>query len=110
MSDMSHVPSEVELERAASSAEQNFDVLAPVKLRLSVEVGSATLTLSELLGLTRGDVVELDRECNALLDICANGTLIAKGEVVSVDGRFGIKIRELSQRRSGMSGSDQALG
>lgn len=107
MSDMSQVPTDLELERAAASAEQNFDVLAPVKLKLSVEVGSATLTLSELLSLKQGAVVELDRECDALLDICANGTLIAKGEVVSVDGRYGIKIVELSQRRPGSGFSDQ---
>lgn len=110
MTDMSHVPSELDLERAATSAEQNFDVLAPVKLRLSVEVGSATLTLSELLSLSKGAVVELDRDCNSLLDICANGTLIARGEVVSVDGRYGIKVAELCQRRGGVAPSDQALG
>jgi flagellar motor switch protein FliN len=83
----------------------NFELLAGVSLRISVEVGSAALTLSELLRLGEGSVVELDRQANDLLDIFANGTLIAKGEIVDVDGRYGIRVVEVvaaNQRLAGL--------
>jgi flagellar motor switch protein FliN len=87
MSDMTEAPN-----MRPASSEGNFDLLAGVSLRISVEVGSASLTLSELLRLGEGSVVELDRRANEHLDIIANGTLIAKGEIVEVDGRYGIRV------------------
>jgi flagellar motor switch protein FliN len=87
MSDMTEAPS-----MRPPSAEGNFDLLAGVSLRISVEVGSASLTLSELLRMGEGSVVELDRQANDHLDIIANGTLIAKGEIVDVDGRYAVRI------------------
>lgn len=87
MSDMTEAPT-----MRPASSEGNFDLLAGVSLRISVEVGSASLTLSELLRLGEGSVVELDRQANDHLDIIANGTLIAKGEIVEVDGRYGIRV------------------
>lgn len=71
---------------------RNLGLLAEIPLRVSVEVGSASLKLSELLDLAEGSVVELDRQANELLDILVNGTLVAKGEVVTVNGRFGIRV------------------
>ena len=71
---------------------RNFRLLADIPLRVSVEVGSSSLKLSELLDLAEGSVVELDRQANELLDILVNGTLVAKGEVVTVNGRFGIRV------------------
>jgi flagellar motor switch protein FliN len=72
--------------------ERNMALLGGVSVRVSVEVGSAALRLSELLNLAEGSVVELDRQANDLLDIMANGTLIAKGEIVTVDGRYGVRV------------------
>lgn len=94
MSDMSEAP------RASDAAsgvrlDHNFDLLAGVSLRISVEVGSASMRLSDLLALGEGSVVELDRQANDLLDIFANGTLIAKGEIVNVDGRYGVRVSEV---------------
>lgn len=91
MSDMTEAPRL----RAAQSGVQaggNFDLLAGVSLRISVEVGSALLTLAELVRLGEGSVVELDRQANDPLDIMANGTLIATGEIVEVNGRYGIRV------------------
>lgn len=91
MSDMTEAPTM----RAAHSAAQldsNFDLLSGVSLRISVEVGSALLTLAELVRLGEGSVVELDRQANDPLDIMANGTLIATGEIVEVGGRYGIRV------------------
>ncbi len=77
------------------SASRNYQLLADIPVRLSVEVGSTSLKLSELLDLAEGSVVELDRQANELLDILVNGTLVAKGEVVTVNGRFGIRVVEV---------------
>lgn len=101
MSDMANAPSASDIEQATDLLDQNFDLLAGVSLRVSVEVGSASLKLSDLLNLNKGSVVELDRDANALLDVFANGTLIARGEVVAVDGRYGIRVIEVVDRRTG---------
>ena len=74
---------------------RNYRLLADIPVRLSVEVGSTALKLSELMDLNEGSIVELDRQSHELLDIMANGTLIAKGEVVTVNGRFGIRVVEV---------------
>ena len=71
---------------------RNYQLLAEIPVRLSVEVGSTSLRLSELLDMAEGSIVELDRQANELLDILVNGTLVAKGEVVTVNGRFGIRV------------------
>src|SRR3546814_7725127 len=89
MTDIAEAPKAARADRRDKSigAAPNFDLLAGVSLRVSVEVGSTSMTLSELLALGEGSVIELDRAATDLLDIYANGTLIAKGEIVSVDGR-----------------------
>ncbi|MGZ8281570.1 MAG: flagellar motor switch protein FliN [Allosphingosinicella sp.] len=74
---------------------RNYALLADIPVRMSVEVGSTALRLSELMDLAEGSVVELDRQSHELLDIMANGTLVAKGEVVTVNGRFGIRVVEV---------------
>lgn len=70
----------------------NFRLLADVPIRLAVQVGSTAMKLSDLIELVEGSVVELDRQTHELLDITANGTLIARGEVVMVNGRFGVRV------------------
>lgn len=102
MSDMASAPSAVDIQQASELPDHNFELLAGVSLRVSVEVGSASLKLSELLSLSKGSIVELDRDADALLDILANGTLIARGDVVAVDGRYGIRVAELVDRREGV--------
>lgn len=78
-----------------SSAQRNLALLGGVTVRVSVEVGSASLRLADLLELQEGGVIELDRQADDLLDVFANGTLIARGEVVGVDGRYGIRLIEV---------------
>ena len=70
----------------------NFRLIADVPIRLSVQVGSTSMKLADLVELVEGSVVELDRQTHELLDIMANGTLIASGEVVMVNGRFGVRV------------------
>lgn len=107
MSDMSEAPSPNDGGVSTMRPDQNFDLLAGVSLRISVEVGSASVKLSELLNLAEGSVIELDRQVNDLLDIFANGTLIAKGEIVTVDGRYGIRIAEIVSPGRPLSGIER---
>jgi len=103
MGDMGEAP----LAQAEAIGSRNFKVLADIPLRLSVEVGSTSLKLSELLDLAEGSVVELDRQANELLDILVNGTLIAKGEVVTVNGRFGIRVVDVVASEARIAGLER---
>ena len=94
MSDMTEAPQKASDKRDASQT-ANLDLLAGVSLRVSVEVGSTSISLADVMNLGEGSVLELDRQANDPLDIFANGTLIAKGEVVTVDGRYGIRVTEV---------------
>lgn len=82
---------------AAAPAEPaaNLRLLQDVDVRLTVEIGSTTLSLRELLALGEASVIELDRQAGELLDVLVNGTLIGRGEVVTVGERFGVKLVEL---------------
>ncbi|KQT34735.1 flagellar motor switch protein FliN [Sphingomonas sp. Leaf412] len=73
----------------------NLRLLQDVDVRLTVEIGSTTLSLRELLALGEASVIELDRNAGELLDVFVNGTLIGRGEVVTVGERFGVKMTEL---------------
>lgn len=95
MSDMSEAPQFEAQAVASPRPDHNLDLLSGVSLRVSVEVGSTAITLSDLLNLGEGSVVELDRQSGDLLDIFANGTLIAKGEIVMVEGRYGIRVVDI---------------
>ena len=86
---------------------RNYKLLSDIPVRLSVEVGSACLKLSELMDLAEGSVVELDRQANELLDILVNGTLVAKGEVVTVNGRFGIRVVDVVNADAGAAGLER---
>ena len=84
---------------AASFAEPgvaaNFRLLQDVDVKLTVEIGSTQLSLRELLALGEASVIELDRHANELLDVFVNGTLIGRGEVVTVGEKFGVRMTEL---------------
>ncbi|MDB5674125.1 MAG: fliN [Sphingomonas bacterium] len=78
-----------------ASLAANFRLLQDVDVKLTVEIGSTSLTLRELLALSESSVIELDRQSNELLDVLVNGTLIGRGEVVMVGDRFGVRMTEL---------------
>ena len=75
---------------------RGFDILKDVDVRLSVELGRTEMKLKEVLALGEDSVVMLDRLTDELLDVMVNGTLIAKGEIVAENGRFGLRIVELA--------------
>ena len=74
---------------------QNLRVLENIDVTLTVEVGSTDIRIRDLLRLNEGSVVELDRLAGDPLDILVNGTIIARGEVVMVGERFGIRFSEI---------------
>jgi flagellar motor switch protein FliN/FliY len=67
-----------------------------VSLRLSVELGRTEMSLRDVLALDEGSVVALNRLTDELLDVTANGRVIARGEVVAEDGRFALRIVSLA--------------
>jgi len=78
-----------------ASVAANFRLIQDVGVKLTVEIGSTQLSLRELLALGETSVIELDREANELLDVFVNGTLIGRGEVVTVGEKFGVRMTEL---------------
>jgi flagellar motor switch protein FliN/FliY len=77
-----------------SAAVSNLRVLENIEVKLTVEVGNTKI--KDLLRLNEGSVVELERLAGEPLDILANGTKIAKGEVVMVGEKFGIRFTEVA--------------
>lgn len=106
MSDMSDT---AQLQDAVAGLPQgnNFRLLADIPVRMSVEVGSTTLRLAEVMNLAEGAVVELDRQADELLDIMVNGTLVARGEVVTVNGRYGIRVVEIASTDARLAGVER---
>lgn len=74
---------------------ENLRVLENIDVEMTVEVGRSEITIRDLLRLSEGSVLELDRLAGDPLDILINGTMIAKGEVVMVGERFGIRFGEI---------------
>lgn len=72
-----------------------LDLLMDVPLRISVELGRTKLSVREVLDLQNGAVVELDRMAGDAVDVLVNDKLMARGEVVVVDDKFGIRITEI---------------
>jgi flagellar motor switch protein FliN/FliY len=85
----------------------NIQILSGISVRVSVEVGSTTIALGELVNLAEGSVIELDRQANDLLDVLANGTLVAKGEIVAIDGRYGVRIVAVSSSETRAKGVER---
>lgn len=73
----------------------NMDVILDIPVTLAMEVGSTSITIRNLLQLNQGSVIELDRLAGEPLDVLVNGTLIAHGEVVVVNEKFGIRLTDV---------------
>ncbi|TVP88923.1 MAG: flagellar motor switch protein FliN [Pseudomonadaceae bacterium] len=79
----------------ASGDNPNLDVILDIPVTISMEVGNTDITIRNLLHLNQGSVVELDRLAGEPLDVMVNGTLIAHGEVVVVNEKFGIRLTDV---------------
>ena len=78
-----------------------LDQLAHVEMEVTVEIGRTRMTVGELLSLTPGQVIELDRAAGTPADLFVNGTLLARGEVVVVDEDFGLRVSEIVSSTEG---------
>ena len=79
----------------SKASAENLRVLENIEVQMTVEVGNTEISIRDLLRLNEGSVVELDRLAGDPLDILVNGTMIAKGEVVMVGERFGVRFTEI---------------
>lgn len=81
--------------KPSPSEAANIELLFDISLQLTVELGRTTMSIKEVLALTSGSVIELDKLTGESAELLVNGRLIAKGEVVVVDENFGLRITEI---------------
>lgn len=81
--------------RTKRAGSPDMDVILDIPVRISMEVGNTEITIRNLLQLNQGSVIELDRLAGEPLDVLVNGTLIAHGEVVVVNEKFGIRMTDV---------------
>jgi flagellar motor switch protein FliN/FliY len=74
---------------------RKLDTILDIPVTISMEVGRSNISIRNLLQLNQGSVVELDRVAGEALDVLVNGTLIAHGEVVVVNDKFGIRLTDV---------------
>lgn len=80
---------------AANSSDSKMDLILDIPVSISVVIGNTTMNIRNLLQLNQGSVVELDRLAGESLDVMVNGTLVAHGEVVVVNDKFGIRLTDV---------------
>jgi flagellar motor switch protein FliN/FliY len=81
--------------RASDSLMRELDMILDIPVHLTVELGRTKITIKNLLQLAHGSVVELDAMAGEPMDVLVNGTLIAQGEVVVVNDKFGIRLTDI---------------
>jgi flagellar motor switch protein FliN len=86
---------ELRSESLKVNANPELDVILDIPVTISMEVGGTSITIRNLLQLNQGSVIELDRLAGEPLDVLVNGTLIAHGEVVVVNEKFGIRVTDV---------------
>ena len=72
--------------------------LMDLELPLAVSLGRALMPIQDILKLTSGSLIELDRNVGEFVDLMVHGTLVARGEIVSVKGNYGVRIKEIISR------------
>lgn len=82
-------------EGAPAGEGANFDVILEIPVSIAMEVGRTRISIRNLLQLNQGSIVELDRLAGEPLDVLVNGTLIAHGEVVVVNEKYGIRLTDV---------------
>jgi flagellar motor switch protein FliN/FliY len=87
---------DISTEDLADSSQINAEVLQNISVTLTVEVGRAQIKIRDLMRLTQGSVVELDHIAGEPLDLLVNNTIVAQGEVVLVNERYGIRLTRVA--------------
>jgi len=84
---------------ATSATAKTMDVLLDVELPVSVSFGRTRLPIKEVLKLTTGSIVELNRSLNEPVDVVVNNCVVARGEVVVIEGNYGVRIHQIVSRQ-----------
>jgi flagellar motor switch protein FliN/FliY len=87
-----------------NSHSTNIDLLMDVSMRVTVELGRTRMQLAQILELQHGSVIELDRLAGDPVDVFVNDCMVARGEVVVVDDKFGVRITEMVSSKSARFG------
>lgn len=82
-------------DQAAPNSSQGFELILDIPVHMTVELGRTKISIRNLLQLAHGSVVELDGLAGEPMDVLVNGTLIAQGEVVVVNDKFGIRLTDI---------------
>ncbi len=86
---------QLQAESVVVEGDVKIDAILDVPVTISMEIGRARINIRNLLQLNQGSVVELDRLAGEPMDVLVNGTLIAQGEVVVVNEKFGIRLTDI---------------
>ena len=78
-----------------ANSDENLDLLLDIPLEITIELGRTKMLINDLLKLGQGSVIELSKEAGETLEILANNRLIAKGDVVVVNKKYGIRLTEV---------------
>jgi len=78
---------------------RTMELLLDVDLPVTISFGKAKVAMKDVLKLTTGSIVELDRGINEMVEVLVNHCLIARGEVVVVEGNYGVRIQEIASRQ-----------
>ena len=78
-----------------AKADVNLDLVLEVPVDVSLRVGSTDITIRDLVSLVEGSVISLDQDAGEPMDVLVNGTLIAHGEIVVVDDRYGVRLTDV---------------
>lgn len=95
MADVSRAEFQHLSEPAAKPAPRNIDLLMDVSLPIAIELGRTRMSISDILALGPGSVVELNKLAGEPVDVLVNGKIVAKGEVVVIDENFGVRVTQL---------------
>ncbi|WP_319381574.1 flagellar motor switch protein FliN [Thiomicrorhabdus sp.] len=85
----------LEADKGSAKTKVDLDVLLDIPVTLQLEIGRAKVSIRNLLSYTQGSVIEMDRLAGEPLDLLANGTLIAHGEVVVINDKFGVRLTDV---------------
>jgi flagellar motor switch protein FliN/FliY len=87
--------------RATTGSQREMRLLQDIPVEVAVEIGRLRLPLKDLLSLSAGAVLELDRAADAPVDVLVNGRLVARGEVVVIEGEFGVRVTDVVDGEDG---------
>ncbi|MDR2522528.1 MAG: flagellar motor switch protein FliN [Synergistaceae bacterium] len=83
------------MSKGAHGALSNIDLIADIPVRVTVELGKTRKNISDILGMSTGSIIELDKMAGEPVDVLVNGKLVARGEVVVIDENFGVRVTEV---------------